>query len=131
MSLTAALAVIASCVALVAIAVSIRLAAALRRCRRQGDQPVQAQAVPATPAGRGGIDTGELSHMILVGVLMSLGCSHTLDQDALDVDAVATPDGKMHALHTQPLDDGRLRISVVPRPSDDAGGTTFTRRSPP
>ncbi|MFF2082031.1 pRL2-19 [Kitasatospora sp. NPDC058162] len=64
-----------------------------------------------------------LSHMMLVGLLMHLGGSYDLPASAVvDVDSLGTPDGVFHAIEMVPLEDGRVRLSVVPRPPGDAAG---------
>ncbi|MFI6158290.1 pRL2-19 [Kitasatospora sp. NPDC051170] len=64
----------------------------------------------------------EMSHSMLIGVLMHLGGSYDLPGDALSVDALGTADGAFHAVELLSLPDGQVRLSVVPRPAGDAGG---------
>ncbi|MFF2696676.1 hypothetical protein ACFVRW_23610 [Bacillus subtilis] len=64
----------------------------------------------------------EMSHAMLIGLLMHLGGSYDLPGDALSVDTLGTEDGTFHAVELGHLPDGRLRLSVVPRPAGDAGG---------
>ena len=64
----------------------------------------------------------EMSHAMLIGLLMHLGGSYDLPGDALSTDSLGTADGSFHAVELGHLADGRLRLSVVPRPGGDAGG---------
>lgn len=67
-------------------------------------------------------DPAEMSHRVLIAVLMHHGGSMDLPAAALDPDATGTADGTQHALQLAPLDDGTVRLSVVARPPvDDAG----------
>ncbi|WP_099012338.1 pRL2-19 [Streptomyces malaysiensis] len=63
-----------------------------------------------------------MSHAALIAVLMHLGGSVELPPDAMEPDALGGPDGAYHALMMEPLDGGRMRLSVHPRPPGDAGG---------
>lgn len=61
----------------------------------------------------------EMSHAVLIGVLMSMGGEAVIPGEYLtDPDVTGTPDGTLHALELQPLPGGRLRVRVVPRPPD-------------
>lgn len=64
----------------------------------------------------------EMSHAMLIAVLMHHGGSITLPASAIDADATGTSDGVFHAIELQPLDDGGVRLSVVPRPSGQDSG---------
>jgi hypothetical protein len=60
---------------------------------------------------------------MLIALLMDLGGSYVLPADAMSMDVLGTPDGRLHALELEKLENGRMRLSVVPRPWDlpDAG----------
>lgn len=64
----------------------------------------------------------DMSHAMLIAVLMDQGGSYDMPADALSVDALGTADGAFHAVELQSLADGRVRLSVVPRPAGDTGG---------
>ncbi|CAM5592470.1 hypothetical protein SABIM44S_00005 [Streptomyces abikoensis] len=64
----------------------------------------------------------EMSHAMLIAVLMHHGGSMTLPAGALDPDAASTSDGAFHAIELKPLDDGAVRLSVVARPSGREAG---------
>ncbi len=59
---------------------------------------------------------------MLVALLMQLGGSYDLPADAFAPDALGTQDGHLHAVELTPLDNGQLRLLVVPRPEGFAGG---------
>ncbi|MFG3230031.1 pRL2-19 [Kitasatospora sp. NPDC048194] len=67
----------------------------------------------------------DMSHAMLIAVLMDQGGSYEMPGDALSTDALGTADGTFHAVELLPLANGRVRLSVVPRPSGDAGGITL------
>ena len=67
----------------------------------------------------------EMSHAMLIAVLMDLGGSHEMDGSAMETDALGGFDGAFHAVELQPLPDGRIRLAVVPRPAGDPGGIEF------
>ncbi|MFJ7250906.1 pRL2-19 [Kitasatospora sp. NPDC098652] len=73
-------------------------------------------------------EPADMSHAMLIGLLMHLGGSYDMPADALSVDALGTPDGSFHAVELGILEDGQVRLSVVPRPSGDAGGLQFRGR---
>jgi hypothetical protein len=64
----------------------------------------------------------DMSHGMLIALLMALGGSYDLPGDAFHADAMGTTDGQFHAVELATLADGRLRLSVVPRPAGEAGG---------
>ncbi|WKK27850.1 pRL2-19 (plasmid) [Streptomyces olivoreticuli] len=64
----------------------------------------------------------EMSHAMLIAVLMHHGGSITMPAAAFAADATGTADGTFHAVELLPFDDGTVRLSVVPRPSGDGGG---------
>jgi hypothetical protein len=59
---------------------------------------------------------------MLVALLMQLGGSYDLPADAFATDALGTQDGHLHAVELTPLDNGQLRLLVVPRPAGFTGG---------
>ncbi|MFE2601704.1 pRL2-19 [Streptomyces sp. NPDC059396] len=67
---------------------------------------------------------GELSHAVLLALLMHSGGSVTIPAAALDRDAIGTRDGTLHALRMEVLPDGLLRVSVEPRPGGDGSGVS-------
>ncbi|MEV7776566.1 pRL2-19 [Kitasatospora sp. NPDC086791] len=70
-------------------------------------------------------EPADMSHAMLIGLLMHLGGSYDMPADALSVDALGTPDGTFHAVELGVLEDGQVRLSVVPRPSGDDAGLRF------
>ncbi|MFE4658197.1 pRL2-19 [Streptomyces hydrogenans] len=67
-------------------------------------------------------DPAEMSHAMLVAVLMHHGGSLDLPAEAFETDALGDSRGAHHAVQLAPLDDGTLRLSVVARPPGDAAG---------
>ncbi|MFH9016668.1 hypothetical protein ACH4C6_36040 [Streptomyces sp. NPDC017943] len=67
---------------------------------------------------------GEMSHALLVAVLMNLGGAHTLPASSITPDVIAGRDGALHAAVMEQLPDSTVRISVAPRPPDAASGMT-------
>ncbi|MGW1252275.1 pRL2-19 [Streptomyces sp. NPDC002535] len=72
-------------------------------------------SVPLSPA--------DMSHAMLIAILMHHGGSMDLPADAFEADALGDGRGAHHAVALAPLDDGAMRLSVVARPAgdDDAG----------
>ncbi|MFJ8629021.1 pRL2-19 [Kitasatospora sp. NPDC093550] len=70
-------------------------------------------------------EPADMSHAMLIGLLMHLGGSYDMPADALSVDALGTPDGTFHAVELGVLEDGQVRLSVVPRPPGDDAGLTI------
>lgn len=64
----------------------------------------------------------DLTLGMLVALLMQLGGSCDLPADAFATDALGTQDGHLHAVELTPLDNGQLRLLVVPRPAGFTGG---------
>ncbi|MFF2527264.1 pRL2-19 [Streptomyces liangshanensis] len=64
----------------------------------------------------------DMSHALLLALLMERGGSAVLPARALDVDAIGTPDGSFHAIRLEALPDDLLRVSVHPRPDEDGAG---------
>ncbi|MEV0344113.1 hypothetical protein AB0H49_34405 [Nocardia sp. NPDC050713] len=68
-------------------------------------------------------EPADMSHAMLIALLMHLGGSYDLPSSALtEADVFGTSDGALHALELVPLRDGRVRLSVVPRPPGDGAG---------
>ncbi|MFD4392576.1 pRL2-19 [Streptomyces sp. NPDC058495] len=67
-------------------------------------------------------DPAEMSHAMLLAVLMHHGGSMDLPDSAFETDALGDAAGTFHAVQLDPLADGRVRLSVVPRPPGDAAG---------
>ncbi|MET7738370.1 pRL2-19 [Streptomyces sp. NPDC005402] len=63
----------------------------------------------------------DLSHSMLVAVLMAHGGSLTIPVTAFEPDSTGGPDGSWHAVALEPLEDGTVRLSVRPRPPDIDG----------
>lgn len=64
----------------------------------------------------------DMSHAMLVAVLMHHGGSLDLPAEAFETDALGDGRGAHHAVQLAPLDDGTVRLSVVARPPGDAAG---------
>lgn len=68
----------------------------------------------------------DLSHAMLVAILMHHGGSMEIPAGAFEPDALGGPDGSWHAVAWEPLKEGKgVRISVHPRPPVDEGGMTI------
>lgn len=66
----------------------------------------------------------DLSHAMLVAILMHNGGSMDIPATAFEADALGGRDGSWHAVAMEPQADGTLRVSVRPRPDVDDGGVT-------
>ena len=66
----------------------------------------------------------DLSHAMLVAILMHHGGSMDIPASAFEADALGGRDGSWHAVAMEPQADGTLRVSVRPRPDGDDGGVT-------
>ena len=64
----------------------------------------------------------EMSHAMLLAVLMHNGGSIEIPQVALEPDSTGTADGSFHAVELLPLPGGMVRLSVVPRPGVPEAG---------
>jgi len=71
----------------------------------------------ATPA--------DMSHAMLIAVLMHHGGSIDLPAEAFESDAIGGRDGSFHAVAMEPQPDGTIRLSVRPRPDDPNEGITY------
>ncbi|MFJ6385900.1 pRL2-19 [Kitasatospora sp. NPDC092039] len=67
----------------------------------------------------------DMSHAMLIAVLMDAGGSVTLRPGALDPDAITGRDGSYHAVSFEPQADGSFRLSVQPRPDTPGAGLEF------
>ncbi|MFJ4343639.1 pRL2-19 [Streptomyces sp. NPDC088915] len=63
----------------------------------------------------------DLSHAVLIGILMHNGGSMDIPREAFTAENLGTEKG-FHGLSMLPQEDGTLRISVHPRPEGDEGG---------
>lgn len=79
-----------------------------------GDQP-----------GAAGLRPEDLSHSMLVAVLMAHGGSLTIPLSAFEADALGGRDGSFHAVAMEPQQDGTVRLSVRPRPDEPTAGVRF------
>ncbi|MFI7278617.1 pRL2-19 [Streptomyces sp. NPDC049879] len=67
----------------------------------------------------------DMSHAMLIAILMHHGGAMELPAGAFDRDAIGGLDGSFHAIAMEPLPGtGTIRISVQPRPAGDDGGIT-------
>jgi hypothetical protein len=71
----------------------------------------------ATPA--------DLSHAMLIGILMDQGGSYVMPATAMEADAIGGADGAFHAVSMEPLPNGRIRLSVRPRPDVNEAGISY------
>ncbi|MYR41266.1 pRL2-19 [Streptomyces sp. SID5910] len=67
-------------------------------------------------------DPADLSHAMLIALLMHHGGSMDLPAAAFETDALGDGRGAHHAVQLAPLDDGTVRLSVVARPPGDNAG---------
>ncbi|WP_406128010.1 pRL2-19 [Streptomyces sp. NBC_00989] len=70
----------------------------------------------------GSIGPQDLSHAMLIAVLMSQGGSVTLPPGSFAPDALGGLDGSWHAVAMEPQPNGTVRLSVRPRPDVDGSG---------
>ncbi|MEV5526351.1 pRL2-19 [Streptomyces prunicolor] len=68
----------------------------------------------------------DMSHVLLVALLMHHGGSMELPVSAFETDAIAGPDGTWHAVAMERQPDGAMRVFVHPRPDVDEAGIRFT-----
>lgn len=71
----------------------------------------------ATPA--------DLSHAMLIAILMHHGGSLELPAAAFEADAIGGMDGAFHAVAMEPQPSGVIRISVRPRPDVPGPGIAY------
>ncbi|GGZ83741.1 hypothetical protein GCM10010328_67450 [Streptomyces rubiginosohelvolus] len=67
-------------------------------------------------------DPADMSHAMLIALLMHHGGSMDLPAAAFETDALGDGRGAHHAVQLAPLDDGTVRLSVVARPPGDGAG---------
>jgi hypothetical protein len=67
----------------------------------------------------------DMSHAMLIAVLMDQGGSYVMPAAAMEADAIGGADGAFHAVAMEPLQDGRIRLSVRPRPDVDEAGVRY------
>ncbi|MEU3220172.1 pRL2-19 [Streptomyces sp. NPDC006971] len=67
-------------------------------------------------------DPADMSHAMLIALLMHHGGSMDLPAAAFETDALGDGRGAHHAVQLAPLDDGTVRLSVVARPPGDNAG---------
>ncbi|WP_431985251.1 pRL2-19 [Streptomyces qinglanensis] len=66
----------------------------------------------------------DMSHAMLLAILMHHGGSLTLPAEAFEPDALGGRDGSWHAVAMELQPDGTVRLAVRPRPDGDTGGIT-------
>jgi hypothetical protein len=72
------------------------------------------------------LSPADMSHAMLVAILMHHGGSLDLPATAFEPDALGGLDGAFHAVGMEPQPNGTVRITVHPRPDvDQAGMTTY------
>ncbi|MDA5284739.1 pRL2-19 [Streptomyces sp. Isolate_45] len=71
------------------------------------------------------VSPDDLTHAMLVAVLMDSGGSLTIPADAFEPDSLGGPDGSWHTVTMEPRHDGRIRLSVCPRRPGDAAGVRY------
>ncbi|NUK28513.1 pRL2-19, partial [Streptomyces lunaelactis] len=64
----------------------------------------------------------DMSHAMLIGILMNEGGSYVMPATAMEADAIGGADGAFHAVAMEPLQNGQIRLSVRPRPDVDEAG---------
>ncbi|MFF4902595.1 pRL2-19 [Streptomyces sp. NPDC001068] len=70
----------------------------------------------------GQLSPADMSHAMLIAVLMHHGGSMDLPTSAFEADALGDGSGAHHAVQLAPLDPTTMRLSVVARPpGGDAG----------
>lgn len=67
----------------------------------------------------------DMSHAMLIGILMNEGGSYVMPAVAMDADSIGGPDGAFHAVAMEPLQNGLIRLSVRPRPDVDQAGISY------
>lgn len=68
------------------------------------------------------INPADMSHAMLLALLMHHGGSLELPVSAFEADALGAGDGSWHAVALEPIADDTLRLSVRPRPDVDGPG---------
>lgn len=67
----------------------------------------------------------DMSHAMLIGILMNEGGSYVMPAVAMDADSIGGPDGAFHAVAMEPLQNGMIRLSVRPRPDVNEAGISY------
>ena len=67
----------------------------------------------------------DISHAMLVAILMHHGGSMALPAEAFEHDALGGLDGSWHAVAMEPQPDGTVRLSVRPRPDVPEASVRF------
>lgn len=73
----------------------------------------------------GNLGPADMSHAMLVALLMHHGGSMTIPAEAFQADALGGLDGAWHAVAMEPQGDGTVRLSVRPRPDVPGEGVRF------
>lgn len=68
----------------------------------------------------------DMSHVMLVGVLMHHGRSMDLPAEVFEIGALGDGRGAHHAVQFAPLGDGTVRLSVIARPATTPGSKYAT-----
>ncbi|MFJ4343625.1 MULTISPECIES: pRL2-19 [unclassified Streptomyces] len=71
------------------------------------------------------ISPADMSHAMLVAILMHAGGSLSLPASAFELDALGGADGAWHAVGMEPQTDGTVRLTVQPRPDVPEAGMTI------
>jgi hypothetical protein len=67
----------------------------------------------------------DMSHAMLIAILMHHGGSLEIPASAFEPDAIGGLDGAFHAVAMEPQPGGTIRISVRPRPDVPDAGITY------
>lgn len=80
----------------------------------------------------GNLTPADMSHAMLIAILMHNGGGYTLPFGAFEVDALGRPDGAQHAVQMVPLADGTgVRLMVIARPDGDEAVLRVQPYEPP
>lgn len=71
------------------------------------------------------VTPADMSHAMLVAILMANGGSLEVPATAFEPDAIGGMDGAFHAVAMEPQGNGTIRISVRPRPDVPDAGITY------
>lgn len=79
-----------------------------------------------------GLTPADMSHAMLIAILMHNGGGYTLPLTAFEVDALGRPDGSAHAVQMVPLADGSgVRLMVIARPEGNEAVLRVQPYEPP
>lgn len=67
----------------------------------------------------------DLSHAMLVAVLMHHGGSVTVPVTAFEADSIGGPNGAFHVVAMEPISETEVRLTVRPRPEGETGGVSY------